>query len=152
MSWQVLNHVDDDLGMTDEGPFIDAKLPKKIENAFFAASGDNTKMKKKNMGDHPHSPNLKNIKPLKTNPQKELSQQFHFFVSFWVFFYNHLWITELQGKGKEKGISLIPHYNFHPLHRHLNISWAITAESSPLHIASDRTWNENPWFTGGTSR
>ena len=25
------------------------------------------------------------------------------------------------------------HYHFHPFHRHLHISWAITAESSPLH-------------------
>ena len=30
------------------------------------------------------------------------------------------------------GISLTPLYQFHPLHRHLDISWAITAESSPL--------------------
>ena len=35
--------------------------------------------------------------------------------------------------------SLTPHYHFHPLHRHLDISWVITAESSPLHIASSRT-------------
>ena len=32
--------------------------------------------------------------------------------------------------------ALIPHYNFHPLHRHLNLIRVITAESSPLHIAS----------------
>ena len=31
-----------------------------------------------------------------------------------------------------EGISLTPHYHFHPLHRHLDISRAITAESSPL--------------------
>ena len=34
---------------------------------------------------------------------------------------------------------LIPHYQFHPLNRHQDISWAITVESSPLHIISDRT-------------
>ena len=40
-------------------------------------------------------------------------------------------------------ISLTPLYNFHQLHRHLGISRAITAESSPLYIASSRTriWN-----------
>ena len=37
----------------------------------------------------------------------------------------------MQGKGE--GISLTPHYHFHPLHRQLDISRAITAESSPLH-------------------
>ena len=41
--------------------------------------------------------------------------------------------------GKGEGISLTPLYHFHPLHRHLDISWATTAESSPLHIASSRT-------------
>ena len=38
--------------------------------------------------------------------------------------------------GEGVGISLTPHYYFHPLHRHLDNSWAITAESSSLHIAS----------------
>ena len=43
------------------------------------------------------------------------------------------------------GISLTPHYHFHPLHKHLDISWAITAESSPLHIASSRTQTGKLW-------
>ena len=67
-----------------------------------------------------------------------------FFFSIWVFFYEHSRITGLQGKGE--GISLTPHYHFHPLHRHLDISQAITAESSPLHIASNRTRTGNLWF------
>ena len=46
-------------------------------------------------------------------------------------FTNHR--TAGEGGG---GISLTPHYHFHPLHRHLDIRRAITAESSPLHIAS----------------
>ena len=50
----------------------------------------------------------------------------------------------LQGKGE--GISLTPHYHFHAIHRHLDISWAVTAESSPLHIASSRTRTGNLWF------
>ena len=37
-------------------------------------------------------------------------------------------------------------YHFYPLHRHLDISRAITAESSPLHIASSGTRNGNLWF------
>ena len=59
---------------------------------------------------------------------------FYFIIFFiWVFFREHSRITGLQGKGE--GISLTPHCHFHPLHRHLDISRAITAESSPLHIA-----------------
>ena len=59
------------------------------------------------------------------------------FFSIRVFFHNHLRTTGLQGKGE--GISLTPHYYFHSLHRHLDISWAITADSSPLHIDSSQT-------------
>ena len=66
------------------------------------------------------------------------------FFSSWVFFHNHSRTTALQGKGE--GISLTPHYHFHPLHRHLDISRAITAESSPLHIGSSRTRTGNLWF------
>ena len=62
---------------------------------------------------------------------------FFFFFAIWVFFYEHSRITGLQGKGK--GISLTPLYHFHQLQRHLDISRAITAESSPLHTASSRT-------------
>ena len=51
----------------------------------------------------------------------------------WVFFHEHTRITGLQEKGA--GIPLSPHYHFHLLHRHLDISRAITAENSPLHIA-----------------
>ena len=37
--------------------------------------------------------------------------------------------------GEEKGISLTSLYQFQPLHRHLEISWAITAEGSSLDIS-----------------
>ena len=60
-----------------------------------------------------------------------------FFFSIGVFFHNYSRITGLQGKGE--GISLIPHYHFHQLHRYLDIRRAISAESSPLHIGSSRT-------------
>ena len=74
--------------------------------------------------------------------------QKHFF-SIWIFFHEHLRTTGLQVK--REGISLTPHYHFHPLHRHLDISRVITAESSPLHIASSRTPTGNLWFPS-TSR
>ena len=63
---------------------------------------------------------------------------FSLFVCFsvWVFFREHSRITEQQGKGV--GIPLTPLYHFHPLHIHLDISRAITAASSPLHIAHFR--------------
>ena len=66
------------------------------------------------------------------------------FFSIWVFYHDHSRITGLQGKGE--GISLTPNYHFHPPHRHLDISRAIAAESSPLHIASSWTRTGNLWF------
>ena len=63
------------------------------------------------------------------------------FFSTWVFFLEYSRFTGQQGKGE--AISLTPFYHFHPLQRHLDISRAITAESSPLHIASSRTRTGN---------
>ena len=77
---------------------------------------------------------------LKENVKDEVD----FFFYVWVFLHEHSQITGLQGKGE--GISLTPYYQFHPPHRHLNISRAITAESSPLHIASSRTRTGNLSF------
>ena len=68
--------------------------------------------------------------------------------SIWVFFYKHSQITGLQGKGE--GIPLTPNYHFHPLHRLLDISRAITAGSSALHIASSRTRTGNLWLTNAS--
>ena len=67
------------------------------------------------------------------------------FFSIQVLFHEHSQIAGLQGKGE--GIPLPPHYHFHPLHRPLDNSHAITAESSPLHLASSRTRTENLWFS-----
>ena len=58
-----------------------------------------------------------------------------FFFSIWVFLYDYSRFTGQQGKGQ--GISLTPLYHIHPLHRHLDISRAITAKSSSLHIEVD---------------
>ena len=73
-----------------------------------------------------------------------------FFFSIWVFCHDHSRITRLQGKGE--GISSTPHYHFHPLHRYLDISRAITAKSSPLHIGSNRTRTGNLWFPRASRR
>ena len=67
-----------------------------------------------------------------------------FFFPISVYFHEHSRITEMQGK--EEGISLTRHFHFQPLHRHLDISRAITVESSPSHIASRRTQTGNFWF------
>ena len=66
--------------------------------------------------------------------------------TFWIFvpislyiffirisFHEHSQITGQQGKGE--AISL-PLYYFHPLQRHLDIIWEITAESSPPHSSN----------------
>ena len=76
----------------------------------------------------------------------KLARHIYYFIFFstWVFFHEHSRFTGQQGKGE--GIYLTPLYHFHPLHRHLDISRAITAESSPLHIAGSRTRTGNLWF------
>ena len=53
-----------------------------------------------------------------------------FIFSIWVFFHEHSRYTGQQEKGEAISLTLL--YHFHPLHRYLEISWAITAESSPL--------------------
>ena len=68
---------------------------------------------------------------------------FFFFLSVFSFTKMH----ESQNcRGMWRAFLLTPHYLFHKLHRHLDISWAITAESSPVHIASSRTRSGNLWF------
>ena len=70
------------------------------------------------------------------------------FFFYAVFFYEHSWFTGQQGKGK--AIFLIPLYQFHPFHKHLDISRVITSESSSLHIASSQTRTGNLWFTSAS--
>ena len=87
------------------------------------------------------------LKPLLTTSW-EVRIRFCSFVNSFFFLcgssFNHSQITGLEGKGE--GISLTPYYHFHPVHRHLDISRAITAESSPLHIGSSQTRTGNLWF------
>ena len=69
---------------------------------------------------------------------------FYLIFLIWVFFHEH---SRFTGQlGKEEAISLTPLYHFHSLHGHLDISEAIIAESSTLHIASSRNRTGNLWF------
>ena len=67
-----------------------------------------------------------------------------YFFFIWIFFHDHSRITGLQGK--KEVIFLSPLYHLHPLHRHLHINQAITAEGSPLYRAGNQTWTGNPLF------
>ena len=66
------------------------------------------------------------------------------YFTIWVFFHQHSRFTEQQGKGKSISLTSLSH--FQPLHRYLDISLAIAAEISPLHIASIRIRTRNLWF------
>ena len=55
--------------------------------------------------------------------------------------------TNHRNAGEGGGcMSLIPLYPFDPLHRHIDISWAITAEGVPVHIGSSQTQTNNLCF------
>ena len=56
---------------------------------------------------------------------------------FYLGFLSQITFTNYRTAG-EGGISLTPYYHFHLLHRHLDMSRANTAESSPLHIEVNR--------------
>ena len=70
--------------------------------------------------------------------------------SFSAFFFHLCFLSQTftihKTAWEVEDISLIPFYHFYPLHRHLDISWVVTAESSPLHTARSRTWTGNLWF------
>ena len=58
-----------------------------------------------------------------------------------IFFLSGFSFIEIDNSRNNRGwgslsLSLTALYHFHLLHRHLDISQAITAESSPKHIAS----------------
>ena len=70
------------------------------------------------------------------------------FFSILVFFQEHYRFTEQQWKGE--AFSFTPHYHFELLHRHLNISRAITAGNDYCReltfTHSSKTWTRNFWF------
>ena len=69
--------------------------------------------------------------------------------AFFVFFLSEFSFTNIQDSqgSRGRGGSLYPFYHFHLFHRHLDISWVIAAESSPLRIAGSRIRTENLWFS-----
>lgn len=68
-----------------------------------------------------------------------MKQIFFYYLGF--LFYKHSRMTGLQGK--EEGISLTPHYHFHPPHGSLDNGWPIAAGNSTLHIAIKLTRTSN---------
>ena len=63
---------------------------------------------------------------------EEIQNTLKLFILSGFSFYENSRFTRQQKKGDV--ISLIPLYHFYLLHRHLVISWGITAESSPLPV------------------
>ena len=51
-----------------------------------------------------------------------------------------------KSRDRREGNSLNSHYHFHPLYRYLDISRAIIAESSPVHMIGSRTRTGYLWF------
>ena len=72
------------------------------------------------------------------------NMQPNLFSSFWFFFHEHSRFTGQQGK--EKDVYLTALHHFHPFHRHVDINQAITARSTPLHIASSQIQTGKLWF------
>ena len=79
----------------------------------------------------------------------KFGQLIEFFFFFLIFLsgFSFTNIHDLRdSRRKGEAIYLTPLYHFHALHRHLDISRAITAKSSPQRIASSRTRTGNLWF------
>ena len=66
------------------------------------------------------------------------------FFSIWILIHEHSRFTGQQGKGE--AVSLIPLCHFHQLPWHLDITRAITVESSPLHTTRNRNRTGNFLF------
>ena len=64
----------------------------------------------------------------------------------WFSFTNIRESQDCRGRRKGEAISFYLLCHFHPLLRHLDITRAITAESSRLHITSDPALAGNPFF------
>ena len=70
---------------------------------------------------------------------------FFFIYLFYLDFLSHN-IHDLQDSRGRGRPFFVPLYHFHPLHKHWHVSWTITTENSPLHIANGRTRTGNLWF------
>ena len=84
----------------------------------------------------PHVLPLTNVPPYLFFSQNTPPSPASFFLSGFSFTNIH---NSQDSRGRGRPFFLTPLYHFHPLHRYLDISRAITAESSPLHIASSQT-------------
>ena len=71
-----------------------------------------------------------------------------FFLNRFLFLFGFSFTTihDSQHSRGSGAISLTPLYHFHPIHRHLDISREVTADSSRLHIANSRNRTGNLWF------
>ena len=81
---------------------------------------------------------------LKTPCIKNINKQKEYFNYFPLFFFYLGFLSQsfkIHRTAEERGGNLFN--SFHLLHRHLDISQVITAESSPLHIASSQTRTGN---------
>ena len=83
-------------------------------------------------------------------PIKSLLSRYIVYKRMLTFIYNFKTLSFLSRFKGQRGdgecISLTALYRFHPLHRHLDISRTITAQISPLQIASSRTRTGNLFF------
>ena len=136
------------------------ELPQKLSNNLRLKKLENKKRERKSrywvkrQGSAQLSPNLetsfsKNLflaTAAKTYAKADIKVFLFFF--YLGFLSQTFTIHETAGEGE--GIYLTPLYHFHLLHRHLDISRAITAESSPLHIVGSRTRTGNLWFPSAT--
>ena len=68
------------------------------------------------------------------------------FFSILIFCHEHIILDSQDSRGRG-GYLFNPLYYFHLLHRHLDTSWAVGAEISPLHIASSGTLAQEPLFS-----
>ena len=59
-------------------------------------------------------------------------------------------IQDSQTAEGRRGYLFNSFYYYYPLPRHLDINRAITAESSPVHIANSQTRTGNRWFLSGS--
>ena len=76
MNRQILNQVDDDLGIQEsKGLYIGKILAEKIEHAYFDTSADNIRLQKI-MKDKSPSQNLASMKLPKINPEFECAPKF----------------------------------------------------------------------------
>ena len=109
--------------------------------------------KKKDKNDKNNYKSISILSNISKVYRRRMEEQMNdYFVNLFFLFYLAFILSQsftnqrTAGEGWGHFLNLTLHYHFHALHRHLDISQAITAESSPLHIGSSRTRTGNLWF------